>query len=986
MSLDLGDVFGRVVLDAGPFNRTYTAVVAKMRDLGVRAERATTGTVMLDKGLAGVAESSTAASTGLGRTAKAAAEAGASVSRAAAAAAKQAAADAKAAEAATAQAAALERVQAITGKDVVAKLRAVAAQERLNTLMASGTATTARLAAAQASAIAATNKLADSDSRLARVQDAVMSGAGKLGAALKNGVAVGAVVAAGAIYESVKAAAAFQTATTRIHTQAGATVAATRAMAAGMLRMAASVGTLPTALAAAGFHISSANQNILSMAQELHVLRLAAEGAKLGGSDLVDTTNALDAAVVSGIQGVKNFNVAMGALNATVGSGDMTMQNLADALGTGVLAVIKGYGVTLRQAGAALATFGDNNIRGAMAGTQLRMAVQSLTVPSSKAAAALAKLGLTGKDAFTHFAADLQRGGLSRALADLHARLVASGVGIKGWGEILTQAFTKRAGAGINVLLQQFSRYQAKLREVGAASGRFAGDWKSYTKTFAFAKDQFKAAAQTLGVEIGDKLLPTATHVFRWMATTGAADVRRLGRELTPLGHFIAGTLWPAMLRLGQVLLGAVGSAFRDFSRTVRNNADGLKTIGAIAMAVFAYVLPNAIKTAAAVLGMITVAVGWVGKGFLDIYKAARAVVGFFTGPFLRAVGTVASVFLTAVKDMADVWFSVVGTIVNTASKAFGWLPFGIGGKLKSAAREFDSFRSSVDGTLAGAAADAAHWGEVAATNWNSAWNNAMGFGHGKSSPFRDPGHPGYGASSTAAKAAQAGGQKVGSAFGDGMVGGFNAATPAVSSAAGKLASAAVNAAKSAYDRAKSKLNADLGVRNQEGQSIASTLLQGMDLSQAVVNGRTGDLRAFMRLTLNPIKRLDVLERRLRDAGLSPKLLAMIANAGPQQGVALATNILSGQSGSIAQLNRLAAQADAYAGRTGRLVAHSLYDTRIARDRQDVHNSYLELKKLNRNVAELVKATKANDPRRGVAALDAYARTAHHKAHARTNH
>ena len=54
----------------------------------------------------------------------------------------------------------------------------------------------------------------------------------------------------------------------------------------------------------------------------------------------------------------------MGALNAIVGAGDMKMQDLAEAMGTGMVAVVKGYGLSLKDVGAALATFGDNNIRG----------------------------------------------------------------------------------------------------------------------------------------------------------------------------------------------------------------------------------------------------------------------------------------------------------------------------------------------------------------------------------------------------------------------------------------------------------------------------------------------------------------------------------------------------------------------------------------------------------------------------------------------
>ena len=85
----------------------------------------------------------------------------------------------------------------------------------------------------------------------------------------------------------------------------------------------------------------------------------------------------------------------MGALNAIVGSGDMTMQDLAEAMGTGVMAVAKSYGQSINQVGAALAVFGDNNIRGAKAGTDLRMTWQAIQAPIKAGIPLLNQLGLS---------------------------------------------------------------------------------------------------------------------------------------------------------------------------------------------------------------------------------------------------------------------------------------------------------------------------------------------------------------------------------------------------------------------------------------------------------------------------------------------------------------------------------------------------------------------------------------------------------------
>jgi hypothetical protein len=65
-------------------------------------------------------------------------------------------------------------------------------------------------------------------------------------------------------------------------------------------------------------------------------VRVAAEGAKVGHADLEETTNALTATIASGmLPATETYAQAMGQLNTIVGSGDMKMSDLNEALGTG---------------------------------------------------------------------------------------------------------------------------------------------------------------------------------------------------------------------------------------------------------------------------------------------------------------------------------------------------------------------------------------------------------------------------------------------------------------------------------------------------------------------------------------------------------------------------------------------------------------------------------------------------------------------------
>lgn len=317
-----------------------------------------------------------------------------------------------------------------------------------------------------------------------------------------------------AVY-GIDKAAKFQSSMEQLHTQAGVAQSKIAGLSQGVLQLAGQVGEGPQSLSESLYHVASNMASLgVSGPQMMNAVKIAAQGAQVGGADLVDVTNALTAAIASGIPGVSNYTQAMGMLNAAVGSGDMHMQDLADAFSTGLLAVVKGYGITLKDTSAALAVFGDNNIRGAKAGTDFRMAVQALAVPAAAAKTQLAALGLTQKS----LAQDMQSGGLMKALDDLTARFKANGVTAKNEGEVITTLFGKKAGSGIAVLLEQMDRLKSKYPAIQEGADKFAGDWLSRTQTMSQQWDNLKSGAQALAISFGELLLPAATKLIGVLA------------------------------------------------------------------------------------------------------------------------------------------------------------------------------------------------------------------------------------------------------------------------------------------------------------------------------------------------------------------------------------------------------------------------------------------------------------------------------------
>lgn len=340
-----------------------------------------------------------------------------------------------------------------------------------------------------------------------------------------------ALVAGGALtlmgVESVKMASKFDASMTLLHTQAGVAQDKIGGLKKGVLDLAGKVGQDPDSLAESLFHVESNFESMgISSSKALHLVETAAKGATVGHAKLVDVTNALTAAVASGIPGVQNMDQAMGVLNATVGTGDMKMQDLANAFGSGMVATVKGFGLNIQDVGAALAVFGDNNIRGSLAGNQLRMSVMALAHPVATAGDALNKLGLTQ----TTLATDMQKGGLKLALEDLVDRMHKAGVSSKEQGQIITDAFGRKAGAGLNILVGQMDRLESKYPAGIAGAKRFGQSWADTQKTFSFQMKALQASFDALMISIGEKIIPPLQsfvglmlqHKTATIAVTGA--------------------------------------------------------------------------------------------------------------------------------------------------------------------------------------------------------------------------------------------------------------------------------------------------------------------------------------------------------------------------------------------------------------------------------------------------------------------------------
>lgn len=379
----------------------------------------------------------------------------------------------------------------------------------------------------------------------------------KLGEKLsKIGLMAGAGLAVVGI-EATKMAIDFNSQMMRLGTQAGVSQKQIGTLKSGVLALAGQVGFSPDSLAASLYHVAS---NMASMGgtskQMLDVVRVAAEGAKVGGADLVDVTNALTSAVASGIPGVQNYSQAMGVLNAIVGTGDMNMQNLAEAFSTGMVSVVKGYGLSIKDVGAALATFGDLNVRGAYAATLVRTAVQAMAVPAKTGAKEMANLGMTTST----LAKDMQSGGMLKALDDLSTRFHKAGISGTAMGGVITQMFGKKAGPGLAILLENMDRLRSKYPLLTKGANDFGKAWTTTNSGLKQQLADLKGGFDALMISIGEKLVPVLQTVVSWMlkhksavmgllAAAGALMVVLVATALVIKARVAWDILWEAGLK-----------------------------------------------------------------------------------------------------------------------------------------------------------------------------------------------------------------------------------------------------------------------------------------------------------------------------------------------------------------------------------------------------------------------------------------------------
>jgi TP901 family phage tail tape measure protein len=483
-----------------------------------------------------------------------------------------------------------------------------------------------------------------------------------------------AIIGVGAF--SLKSASDFQGAMTVIQTQAGASAEEVDFMSKQVLALSGSVATAPIDLAKALYWVESAG---FRGAAALDILKLSAEGARVGHADLGDTTKALTSIMNSHVEGVNNATDAMGQMNAIVGQGKMTLEDLNGAIGTGILPVLNQAGISFSDFGAAIDTMTNMGVGAQEGATRLRMSIAMMASPTKAAQDQFKSIGLTQ----FQLADDMRNKGLGPALADLKTHMVNAGLTADQQANVITRAFGGgRQSSAITALMQNIDVISDHLNAVGKHANDFQKSWEKTQKDAGTATDNLKATVNSLAIMVGDKLLPAYTNVANYLATNLIPDLQSMwnwiDKHKTVIGivaGIIVAVLLPALVAYEiQMVTKNIIAVAKFVVEEWKMIAAFIVKTAQIVIATAAFLIHTAVTIGATVAtGAMTVAT-WLLDAALAVLTSPILLIILAIGALIVIGILLITHWKEVMKVAGDVWNFVVKTIQDAVAAAGKWI------------------------------------------------------------------------------------------------------------------------------------------------------------------------------------------------------------------------------------------------------------------------------------------------------------------------
>lgn len=310
-----------------------------------------------------------------------------------------------------------------------------------------------------------------------------------------------------------KMAVDFHQAMSLVQTQAGASAKETKFLEGAVLNFAKNSKFGPTEVADALFRVRSAG---FKAKEALDVLKQGMNLSTVGNSDLEMTTKALTGAAKSlHLEKPGQLRGLAAEMNAIVGTGDMRMEELQDALSTGVLPAFVSAGMGIRDYGTALTVMTDRNVPAQVASTRLRTAVSMLVPHTKKAEDALKGVGIQGE----RLANLMRHQGLPATIEYLASKLDKFSKNKA--NKVMIEAFGgAKSSATMEMLVENADELGKKWNWIANGVGKYQHQIKVAEEQPGNKLAKAWSSIQVALVQLGDELLPVVVPGFERLANT----------------------------------------------------------------------------------------------------------------------------------------------------------------------------------------------------------------------------------------------------------------------------------------------------------------------------------------------------------------------------------------------------------------------------------------------------------------------------------
>lgn len=239
-------------------------------------------------------------------------------------------------------------------------------------------------------------------------------------------------------------------------------------------------------------------------------------------------------------------------------------------------AVASQFGVSLEDTVTTLGLFANRGMQGSDAGTSLKTMLISLANPSKKAANLMHQLGINAYDASGKFV------GMRQLAQNLQN-------GLKGLSEeqkqqALATIFGTDAFRAAAFLADSAGKSYDDMSKAVGRSGAAMDLAKAQNSGFNGALDNLKSTLETVGTDIGMKLLPPLTKIIKELANSGVIEAFGAAlTALTPIISYVAALF--VALKINQVIgwfgglfakVKEAGGAFKFLAGVISKNPIGL--------------------------------------------------------------------------------------------------------------------------------------------------------------------------------------------------------------------------------------------------------------------------------------------------------------------------------------------------------------------------------------------------------------------------